>query len=296
MQLEEKSFGPIRFLPGRNKGKYPRCHSVFVEGPGVLIDPACNRRRLVELRDSGAVREIWLTHWHEDHFKNLDLFEDLPLRISRLDAPPLSDMDLFMEWYGFDTDLLRSFVRGFLEKNFHFRPRVPTRTFENGETIDLGEFSAEVIPAPGHTPGHVAFFFPELSALVMGDYTLNKFGPWYGDRDASIEETIATVERLRGLPAEVWITAHGDGFYGEDPDKLWDEYLAVIGKREEKYVDFLAEPRTLGEIADQWIVNGRVLEPASLFQFGERATAKKHLERMMRRGRVALDGDRYVLT
>ena len=40
MTIAEKHFGPIWFIPGENKGKYPFCHSIYIEGPGILIDPA----------------------------------------------------------------------------------------------------------------------------------------------------------------------------------------------------------------------------------------------------------------
>jgi len=39
--MEEKKFSPIRFIPGINQGKYPYCHSVYIEGAKILIDPAC---------------------------------------------------------------------------------------------------------------------------------------------------------------------------------------------------------------------------------------------------------------
>jgi len=66
----------------------------------VLIDPSSDRKRLTHIRDVHGVREIWLSHWHEDHFMHLVLFDDLPLCISEPDAPPLADLDLLLDWYG----------------------------------------------------------------------------------------------------------------------------------------------------------------------------------------------------
>jgi hypothetical protein len=42
----ERRFAPVRFLPGPNRGKYPHCHCVYVEGAGLLIDPGADRERL----------------------------------------------------------------------------------------------------------------------------------------------------------------------------------------------------------------------------------------------------------
>ncbi len=60
------------------------------------------------LREDEGVREVWLSHWHENHFMHLDLFEDVPLLMSEQDAPQLSDVELFLDGYGIkqeDQDL-----------------------------------------------------------------------------------------------------------------------------------------------------------------------------------------------
>jgi glyoxylase-like metal-dependent hydrolase (beta-lactamase superfamily II) len=71
--MRERSFGPVRFIPGPNRGKYPYCHSVYIEGAGILIDPSADRERLKRLRDEEGVQAVWLSHWHEDHFMHLKL-------------------------------------------------------------------------------------------------------------------------------------------------------------------------------------------------------------------------------
>ena len=91
--MTEKLFGPVRFIAGKDNGKYPYCHSIYIEGAGVLIDPACDRDSLKKLKETAGVKMVWLSHWHEDHIADLDLFDDLPLWISKADAGPLADMD-----------------------------------------------------------------------------------------------------------------------------------------------------------------------------------------------------------
>jgi len=44
--MKARCFGPIRFIPGENRGKYPFCHSLYIDGVGILIDPASDRDRL----------------------------------------------------------------------------------------------------------------------------------------------------------------------------------------------------------------------------------------------------------
>jgi glyoxylase-like metal-dependent hydrolase (beta-lactamase superfamily II) len=73
--MDERCFGSVWFIPGENQGKYPFCHSLYIEDAGVLIDPASDRNRLKRLREESSVKAIRLSHWHEDHFmqKHLDV-------------------------------------------------------------------------------------------------------------------------------------------------------------------------------------------------------------------------------
>ena len=294
--MEERRFGPVRFIPGERDGKYPYCHSLYIEEEGILIDPSSNRERLSHLRQDPGVKAVWLSHWHEDHLMHLDLFNDLPLWMSEEDAPPLSDLEVFLDWYGMDDNdgPHRSEFRNFMEEQFKFRPREPDRFLKGGETLQLGSVTMEVISAPGHTPGNLAFRFKEPGVLFMGDYDLTPFGPWYGDVYSSIEQTMASVERLRQIPAGVWITGHEQGVFEQEPGDLWDEYLNVILQREEKLLSLLGRPRNRREIIEAWIVYGKPREPKYFFEFGEWAIMQKHLERLIRQGRVVHERGRYV--
>ena len=94
---EEHSIGPLRYIPGGNGGKYPYCNSVYIEGAGVLIDPGADPERLKALRDGPGVREIWLSHWHEDHIAYLNLFEGVPFRQMEIEAEPLASLEAFLD-------------------------------------------------------------------------------------------------------------------------------------------------------------------------------------------------------
>jgi len=296
--MSEPRFGPIRLLPGPRRGAYPFCHSVFLEGAGVLIDPASDRETLARLRRDGRVRAIWLTHWHEDHWLHLDLFDDLPLWISRPDAPPLADLERFLDAYGIPQQRLdmRDSFRELLETQFSFRARRPAGFLEPGQVLRLDSVTVEVLHTPGHTPGHLAFFFREPEVLFLGDYDLTPFGPWYGDLHSSLEETAASVEKLRRLPARVWLSSHGAGLFEQDPGDLWESYLDTIRVREEKLLDRLTQgPCSMEEIVDAWIVYGKPREPRLFFEFGERAILAKHLDRLQEKGRVVCEDERYRL-
>jgi len=286
---QEQCFGPVRFIPGPNRGRYPFCHSVYIEGAGVLIDPGGDRERLQNLRDTMGVSMVWLSHWHEDHWGHLDLFSDVPLWMSRQDAPALSSVDAFFQAYGMDgpqdARAREQFYPVLLEQ-FHFAPRTSARYLEPGQTLSLGSIQVQVIHAPGHTPGNMAFYFPNTGVLFLGDYDLTPFGPWYGDTGSSLADTIASVEKLRSIKARAWLTGHETGVFTSPPGALWEDYLQVIARREKDLLRFLRQPSTMEEIVSAWIVYQRPREPVPLYRFGERAIMGKHLEQLLQQGKV----------
>ena len=114
---------------------------------------------VMKAADGRTIKRIALTHAHGDHVGSLDaLAEQLPgveVLISGRDARLLAkDMTLDP---GEPQDKLRGSYPGTKTR--------PTRTFEVGERIG----SLEVVAAPGHTPGHVAFLDTRDRTLYCGD-------------------------------------------------------------------------------------------------------------------------------
>jgi len=288
---DDRQFGPIRFIRGENKGRYPYCHSVYIEGAKVLIDPAASREKLLHLRDEDGVDAIWLTHWHEDHSAYLDLFPGRPIWISERDKPPLTDIECMLDWYDIEREDQRLFWRKAFIEQFNYKPRRIEHYLRDGETVRIGSASVEVIPTPGHTPGHLAFYFREEGILFQGDYDLTSFGPWYGDLYSNIDDTIASLKRLKDIPARIWITGHDTGLFEENPGLLWDKFEDVIYERENRLLDFLRMPRTVDKILSAWLMYGKPREPLAFFEFVETALVKRHLARLEARRLVGRNAD-----
>jgi hydroxyacylglutathione hydrolase len=80
------------------------------------------------------------------------------------------------------------------------RARIPgiTETVEDGDRVKLGEAVAEVIFVPGHTRGHIAYWFAQDKALFCGD-TLFALG--CGRLfEGTPQQMWPSLERLRRLP------------------------------------------------------------------------------------------------
>jgi len=288
--------GKIRFICGDNGGKYPFNHSVYLEGKDcrVVIDPSCGLQKLTDLQQNDGVDQVWMSHWHEDHMGFLNLFDGCTLRISERDFPPLTDMEIFLDWYNIREKEFRELWKNIMLNSFNYRPQKEALFLQDDSVIDLGLLKVQVIATPGHAPGHLSFFFPDEEILFLGDYDLTTFGPWYGDLYSSIEQTIDSIHRLKSIPARRWIASHNTGLFQENPGNLWDDYENVIYQREEKIVNFLKEPKTLEDILAAWLMYGKPREPKEFFEFNERALIMKHIDYLERHGKITLHRNKYV--
>jgi hydroxyacylglutathione hydrolase len=293
--MEDRQFGRIRFIRGENGGRYPFNHSLYIEGGDarVIIDPASDLEKMRRLSEKKRVDLVWLSHWHEDHIRYLHLFKDCPKWLSARDFPPLTDIEIFLDWYGLSETNQRDYWKKEMQDTFNYQPLHEARFIKDDENIDLGNVQVQVIATPGHTPGHLSFFFPAEAILFLGDYDLTSFGPWYGDAASSIEDTIKSIKKLKAIPAKRWVACHETGLFEENPDDLWQRYENVIYEREARVMEFLGQPRSIDEIAAAWLIYGKPREPREFFEFNERVLVKKHLDYLIKQGRVQCDKDIY---
>jgi glyoxylase-like metal-dependent hydrolase (beta-lactamase superfamily II) len=50
-----------------------------------------------------------------------------------------------------------------------YKPFVPDRWLINGDTVNLGNLTLDVVHCPGHTPGHVVFVHKPSKVAFVGD-------------------------------------------------------------------------------------------------------------------------------
>jgi len=77
------------------------------------------------------------------------------------------------------------------------------RFVQEGETVEAAGFSFQVMELPGHTLGHVAYWYPEKKWLFSGDVL---FGLGCGRLfEGSYEQGYESLQRIKALPSETLV-------------------------------------------------------------------------------------------
>ncbi len=299
-ETSDPRFGPVTVLEGPRKGRYPEGNSLLVEGTRAtaIIDPSLG---LVARSDPPPRVDLVLnSHCHEDHVAGNHLFPDVPWHFHRDDAPGIQSLDAFMEIYGFDGPIDEVF-RKVLVEDFHFVPCEAPHTFAEGDVFDLGGVTIGVLHTPGHTRGHCCFSIDWQEAysprrlVYLADIELTSFGPYYGDAWSNLEDFERSLARIRAIEADWYATFHHIGVLeGRKAflDRL-DIFEAKIAEREQRLLEFLAEPHDLEEI----VAHRFVYRPGDDVAFAdsvERRSMKQHLDRLLAAGQVrSLSASRF---
>ncbi|HUR72828.1 MAG TPA: MBL fold metallo-hydrolase [Sporichthya sp.] len=106
--------------------------------------------------------------------------------------------------------------------------RRPDKALHGGDVLTVADTVLEVMHTPGHAPGAVCLYAPEVGALFSGD-TLFQGGPGATGRSYSSFETIldSIRDQLLVLPPDVAVhTGHGEGTTIGSEAKHVDEWIA----------------------------------------------------------------------
>lgn len=104
-----------------------------------------------------ALKAVWLTHGHLDHAGGVVAL------LEECDVPVLGphEDDLF---------LLEQLPEITAQYGFPVSPSfVPARWLNEGDTLEVGNHTFQVLHIPGHTPGHVVFYCKDAELLIAGD-------------------------------------------------------------------------------------------------------------------------------
>ncbi len=199
---------------------FMRCNIWHVRGRNfdLVIDTGFGISSLktwIVARGDRAIRAI-CTHSHFDHVAGLAEFS---CRLGhRLEAPAFAagghDATMFSSGWT-DVQIVDPEAHpGFDNLSHVIRPAPLTGYLDEGDVVDLGDVSYQVLHLPGHSPGSIGLWDAASQTLFSGDAVYD--GPLYdGHPHSDPDLYLKTLDRLRKLGAR---TVHGGHYasFGED--------------------------------------------------------------------------------
>jgi glyoxylase-like metal-dependent hydrolase (beta-lactamase superfamily II) len=182
------------------------------------------------------------THTHLDHTGGHHEFEEClvhPAEVSTLTAPE-EELSLRNEAY-FSAEGRRKLAEagyeipdgcmitaiphaGYDPDRYRLKPAKRVRTAEEGDIVDTGDRSFEVLHLPGHSPGSIGLWEQATGTLFSGDALYD--GPLLDQLEGcSVPDYLRTMERLRALPVRVVHGGHDASFGRDRMAELIDSYV-----------------------------------------------------------------------
>ena len=276
----------VSVLVGEANGAYPSGNTLLVRGTSesVIIDPSVS---VVERGGAPVeVDAVINSHSHEDHMAGNGLFADAALHIHEDDVIGAQSLDGLMQVYGLSGEPRAAFEKIVLDE-FHYTPRPEAQGFTDGHVFDLGGgVKVDAVHLPGHTRGHSGFRMDGV--FFLSDIDLTGFGPYYGDVWSDLEDFEASLTKVRDEEADYYVTFHHKGIIkGRDTFvEMIDAFTAVIGRRHQAMLDFLAEPKSIEDMRIHRFIYRPHVEHSFANSVEERS-ARMHVERMLRRGEIS---------
>ncbi len=208
---------------------------------------------------------IVLTHHHVDHVGGADVLArelGAPLFAHRLTAERLPELSF-------------------------------SRLLEDGDELVLDGPTPQrwrVLHTPGHAPGHVCLFEPDLGDIVVGDMVASVGTILIETRDGDMAVYLEQLRRLAEVGAKTALPAHGDPI--PEPEKLFAHYVRHRLMREDKVRAALKTKGKAGSTAEDLVPLAYDDTPRAAWPFA-RLSIEAHLVKLVRDGLAQSDGERH---
>ncbi len=213
-------------------GQFQEVISFLVVGSdkAVLVDTGMGMGNIKTVTDELTDKEVEVvnTHTHFDHIGDNSRFEKIAVYNDPEAVEVMkkgADHERMLRNIEGDS-VWKPWPQGFDPENYTIEPSEPTRLLEDGDVIDLGNRTLEVLHAPGHTPDSIVLVEKENGLLFSGDVYYP--APMYVHLpNSDLDDYVNTMEKLASLaPCLKYVyPAHNEPVM--EPEELIKAYRAL---------------------------------------------------------------------
>lgn len=172
------------------------------------------------------ITRIIITHLHPDHYGLAGTIRErsgASVAMSQVKADQitsryrdyrrlLAEVGSWLSRNGVGQDELTDLQQVSLRVLDRVAPAQPEITLQEGDLLEAGFTTLQVIETPGHSPGHICLFARELGLLFAGDHVLPTISPHIGMYPQSPPNPLAvffhSLDKVDGLKVNLVLPAH----------------------------------------------------------------------------------------
>jgi len=256
---------PVHRILGRNPGPMtgPGTNSYLIGDQRLcLLDPGpVDEEQLQSFLAAIGERQllyILLTHTHRDHSPGaVPLAAQTGAEIIGLQAPEAVGQDYSV---------------------------VMDKLWQHGDTLELGEYTLELIHTPGHVSNHFCYLLREEQLLFTGDHVLQGTTPVILPPDGDMADYLESLKLLQERDLRYLAPGHGDLM--NKPQQEIAQLIAHRMRREEKIIACLSELESAS--VDELVLSAYDDVAEHLIPWAKR-TLLAHLYKLEREQRARVD-------
>lgn len=213
--------------------EYYRCNIWHVRGRArdLLIDSGMG---VVSLRNQVSIlaeRPVLAvaSHTHFDHIGTHHEFEQRAVHAAEADilAHP-TRANTYADYYVADDSIFTALPPGdWNAGRYDVQPAPAQILLAEGDTVDTGDRSFEVIHLPGHSPGSIALYESASGILFAGDVIYDGPLAYSADHAEEMRQYVASMKRVLALPVRI---VHGGHYPSFGRDRLSEIARAFLAE------------------------------------------------------------------
>jgi glyoxylase-like metal-dependent hydrolase (beta-lactamase superfamily II) len=291
-------FKDIFFIKGQRDGRYPYSHSLLIKD--YLIDTGISSGFLRKLKRKFEIKNIILSHWHEDHISGNRIFPNAKFFCHNNDKLLVEDFSGNYKKFYLVEDTLSTDLYDDLLKLLKVENTKVDNTIEDNDIIEISEdYQIKVIHTPGHSAGHCCFY--ELSSKIafLADVDFSSFGPWYAGLDSDLIDFEESIAKLKKLDIDIAVTSHKGVFLGVKIIKQeLDEFQAKIDERDILILENFSEskPLTSKDLMKKNIIYKFYSEFEEYEIIAEKIMLDMHFDKFLKNNLIEQKDNGYILS